>query len=45
MHFATNGFWRCYRELPAEIRELADKCFELLKADPRHPSLHSARKR
>jgi hypothetical protein len=22
------------------VRELADKCFALLKSDPRHPSLH-----
>jgi antitoxin component HigA of HigAB toxin-antitoxin module len=25
--------------LPAEIRELADKNYELLKENPRHPSL------
>lgn len=25
--------------MPPEIRDLADKSFELLKADPRHPSL------
>lgn len=29
-----------YQALPAEIRELADKNFALLKSDPRHPSLH-----
>jgi hypothetical protein len=39
-HFATPGFWALYRQLPADVRELADKNFELLKADPRHPSLH-----
>lgn len=26
--------------LPASVRELANKAFELLKADPQHPSLH-----
>jgi hypothetical protein len=26
--------------LPAEVRDLADKNFALLKSDPRHPSLH-----
>ena len=26
--------------MPAHIQRLADKQFELLKADPRHPSLH-----
>lgn len=32
--------WHCYRELSAVIRELADKNFDLLKNNPRHPSLH-----
>ena len=39
-HFASRGFWRCYNALPANIQELADKNFELLRADPTHPSLH-----
>jgi hypothetical protein len=39
-HFASPKFWTCYRNLPASVRELADKNFELLKADPKHPSLH-----
>lgn len=26
--------------MPQEVQELADKSFELLKADPHHPSLH-----
>jgi len=39
-HFATPSFWQRYRQLPPEIRELADKNFALLKAEPRHPSLH-----
>ncbi len=38
-HFTTARFWLLYRELPAEIRELADKNFEILKANPRHKSL------
>lgn len=42
-HHASARFWRCYDALPERIRELADKSFELLKADPRHPSLHSKR--
>jgi len=29
--------------LPAEIRELADKNYELLKENPRHPSLQLKR--
>jgi len=38
-HFASPSFWELYAELPATIQELADKNFELLKADPKHPSL------
>jgi mRNA-degrading endonuclease RelE of RelBE toxin-antitoxin system len=39
-HLASPRFWRHYRNLPEAIRKLADKNFELLKADPHHPSLH-----
>lgn len=39
-HFAGPSFWELYEKLPAAIQELADKNFELLKADPKHPSLH-----
>ncbi len=39
-HFASPDFWAYYRELPEDVRELADKNFELLRANPRHPSLH-----
>lgn len=39
-HHASPDFWSCYRALPASIRELADKSFGLLEADPTHPSLH-----
>ena len=39
-HHASPDFWACYRALPASVRELADKAFELLKADPQHASLH-----
>jgi hypothetical protein len=38
-HFATPEFWFHYRQLPDDIRALADKCFRLLQGDPRHPSL------
>jgi len=38
-HFATPGFWFHYRQLPDEFRELADKYFALLRANPGHPSL------
>lgn len=42
-HWASADFWTCYNALPAKVRATADKNFELLKADPRHPSLHFKR--
>ncbi len=39
-HFASADYWPLYNRLPAEVRETADKCFALLKSDPKHPSLH-----
>jgi hypothetical protein len=42
-HRASPKFWALYGALPEPIRNLADKSFELLKANPRHPSLHFKR--
>lgn len=39
-HFATSAFWESYERLPKSVRATADKNYELLKANPRHPSLH-----
>ena len=39
-HLASPSFWECYNKLPDQIKELADKNFELLKENPQHPSLH-----
>ena len=39
-HYADPEFWRRYHELPEDIRELADKNYQLLKVTPDHPSLH-----
>lgn len=39
-HKATAGFWKRYDALPGDVQMVADKNFELLKADPNHPSLH-----
>ena len=39
-HLTLPQFWRRHRALPAEIQTLANKNFQLLKADPFHPSLH-----
>ena len=42
-HTASSRFWTAYHALPEDIRSLADKNFELLKSNPRHPSLHFKR--
>jgi hypothetical protein len=39
IHHATPDFWSRYKWLPENIRRVADRCFEQLKADGRHPSL------
>ena len=39
-HYTSRKFRECYEKLPAPIRALADKNFELLKSNPSHPSLH-----
>jgi hypothetical protein len=39
-HLASARFWALYESLPAEVQATADKNYALLKADPRHPSLH-----
>ena len=39
-HFTSPSFWECYNKLPKQIKELADKNFEILKKNPQHPSLH-----
>lgn len=39
MHRATERFWQCYQALPKNVRDLDDKNFDLLKVNPRHPSL------
>lgn len=38
-HFTAPSFWELYDTLPTSIQELADKNYELLKTNPRHPSL------
>jgi len=38
-HRASKKFWNFYAELPEQIRKLADQNYELIKNDPRHPSL------
>jgi len=38
-HYASPEFWYYYRQLPDNIRTLADKNFELLRINPHQPSL------
>jgi len=38
-HKAASSFWICFDRLPKDIRNLADKNFQLLKTDSTHPSL------
>jgi hypothetical protein len=40
IHHAAPSFWACYRALPVTVQAVADRAFELLKSDPRHPSPH-----
>ncbi len=42
-HHASPACWAQYRALPESVRELADKSFALLKADPHHSSLRFKR--
>lgn len=42
-HFTTEEFWERYQRLPEAVRRVADQNRELLRADPRHPSLHFKR--
>ena len=37
---ATPRFRAAYRELPPEIRDLAQKAYRLFRENPGHPSLH-----
>lgn len=39
-HLAGPSFWEAYEKLPEATRRLADKSFQLLKTESRHPSLH-----
>ena len=40
IHFASPSFWLAYDGLPTSVQRIADRSFEILKDNPRHPSLH-----
>ena len=38
--FATTDFWGSYAELSPEVKEQAQKAYQLWQENPLHPSLH-----
>jgi hypothetical protein len=42
-HHASRRFWRHFEELSRELQQLARENYELLRANPQHPSLHFKR--
>ena len=38
-HLASPSFWEAYQALPERVQKLADRTFDILKADPRYPAL------
>jgi hypothetical protein len=38
--FATANFWKAYAQLSPEVKEQAQKAYELWQENPLHPSLH-----
>jgi hypothetical protein len=42
-HRASPRFWHSYRQLSDDVQNLADKSYDLLQHDSRHPSLHFKR--
>jgi len=40
IHYTSPLFWESYERLPQAIQETADSSYDLLKRNPRHPSLH-----
>lgn len=43
MHRTTPQFWERFNDLPKDLQQLARKNFELLKENPKYPSLHFKR--
>ena len=40
MHYTIRRFWQCYYNLPQEVQKTADQCYNFLKVNTSHPSLH-----
>lgn len=43
MHRATRQFWSHFGRLPEAVQRTARRNFQLLRENPRHPSLHFKR--
>jgi hypothetical protein len=41
--FTTDRFWKCYGDLPQDIRAQAKEAYRVFLADPYYPSLHFKR--
>ena len=39
-HLTSPDFWALFNSLPSEVQRVAREKYELLKSNPRHPSLH-----
>jgi hypothetical protein len=42
-HFASTRYWKLFNALPDDIQAVARNKYELLKSNPRHPSLQFKR--
>ena len=42
-HHASTRFWTAYDALPPDVQAQADRAYDLLVANPRHPSLQFKR--
>ena len=40
IHRAARSFWEAFGSLDPDVQGVARKAFQLLKENPRHPSLH-----
>jgi hypothetical protein len=36
----SDKFWKCYENLPIEIKKKSKESYQLFQKDPYHPSLH-----
>jgi hypothetical protein len=40
IHYASTSYWTAFESLSINVSSIARKNFDLLKNNPRHPSLH-----